>query len=98
MKVAMLGWEFPPFLAGGLGIHCLELTTQLAKMGVDIDFYMPHMAVAGDLRVADHHKHLRIREVEAEPGMSPYGDSSRRGYDAAFNEADLQPRSQPLRA
>lgn len=90
MKVAMIGWEFPPFMAGGLGIHCLELTTQLARMGVDIDFYMPHMAVEGDLRVADHHKHLRIHEVEAEPGMSPYGDSSKRGYDAAFNEAVWQ--------
>ena len=86
----MIGWEFPPFMAGGLGIHCLELTTQLAKMGVDIDFYMPHIAIEGDLRVAQHHKHLRIHEVEAEPGMSPYGDSSRRGYDDAFNDAVWQ--------
>lgn len=90
MKVAMIGWEFPPFMAGGLGIHCLELTTELARMGVDIDFYMPHIAMEGDLRVAGHHKHLRIREIEAEPGMSPYGDSSRRGYDAAFNDAVWQ--------
>jgi len=86
----MIGWEFPPFMAGGLGIHCLELTTQLAKMGVDIDFYMPHIAIEGDLRVAQHHKHLRIHEVEAEPGMSPYGDSSRRRYDDAFNDAVWQ--------
>jgi len=90
MKVAMLGWEFPPFLAGGLGIHCLELTTQLAKLGVAIDFYMPHIALEGDLRVADHHKHVKIHEVEAEPSISPYGDSRRRGYDAAFNDAVWQ--------
>lgn len=87
MKVAMIGWEFPPFLSGGLGIHCLELTTQLAKMGTDIDFYMPHIAMEGDLRVASHHKHLKIHEVEAEAGLSPYGDSRRRGYDDAFNDA-----------
>ncbi|HET6405998.1 MAG TPA: glycosyltransferase family 4 protein [Candidatus Thermoplasmatota archaeon] len=86
----MIGWEFPPFMAGGLGIHCLELTTQLARMDVDIDFYMPHMALEGDLRVAEHHKHLKIYEVEAEPGLSPYGDSSRRGYDDAFNDAVWQ--------
>lgn len=86
----MIGWEFPPFLAGGLGIHCLELTTQLAKMGVDLDFYMPHMAVEGDLRVADHHKHLKIYEVEAESDLSPYGDSGRRGYDDAFNDSVWQ--------
>ena len=73
MKIAMLGWEFPPFMSGGLGIHCLELTTQLSKLGASIDFYMPHVAIAGDLRVAPHHKHLTIIEVEADPAMSPYG-------------------------
>ena len=86
----MIGWEFPPFMAGGLGIHCLELTTQLSKMGVDIDFYMPHMALEGDLRVAQHHKHLNIIEVEAEPTMSPYGDSRGRGYEDAFNDSVWQ--------
>lgn len=85
MKVGMIGWEFPPFMAGGLGIHCLELTTQLAKLGVDIDFYMPHMALEGNLRVAEHHKHLKIHEVEADPDLSPYNTS--RGYDEAFNDA-----------
>lgn len=37
----MLGWEFPPFLSGGLGIHCYYLTRELAKKGVEIDFFMP---------------------------------------------------------
>ena len=41
MKVGMIGWEFPPFKAGGLGAHCLELTKRLCKNGVYIDFYMP---------------------------------------------------------
>jgi glycogen(starch) synthase len=87
MKVAMLGWEFPPFMAGGLGIHCLELTQNLARMGVAIDFYMPHMAtVEGGLRVADHHGHLRIREVEADPGLSPYG-GGKASYERNFNAA-----------
>jgi len=90
LKVAMIGWEFPPFMAGGLGIHCLELTTQLAKMGVAIDFYMPHMALEGDLRVATHHKHLNIHEVEADPALSPYGNTRQRGYDDAFNDAVWQ--------
>ena len=88
MKVGMIGWEFPPFMAGGLGIHCLELTTQLSKMGVDIDFYMPHMSLEGDLRVANHHKHLKIHEIEADPGLSPYGGT--RGYEESFNDAVWQ--------
>jgi len=37
----MLGWEFPPFKSGGLGVHCYELTNALARKGIEIDFYMP---------------------------------------------------------
>jgi glycosyltransferase involved in cell wall biosynthesis len=90
MKVGMIGWEFPPFMAGGLGIHCLELTTQLAKLGVEIDFYMPHMSLEGNLRVAEHHRHLRIHEVEADPDIAPYEGNRTRGYDEAFNDAVWQ--------
>ncbi len=37
----MLGWEFPPFISGGLGVHCFELTKALGEKGLFIDFYMP---------------------------------------------------------
>ncbi len=37
----MLGWEFPPFVSGGLGTHCFELTRALSGCGVEIDFFMP---------------------------------------------------------
>ncbi len=91
LKVAMIGWEFPPFMAGGLGVHCLELTTELAKMGVDIDFYMPHMtSIEGGMRVADHHRHVRIKEIEADPVTGPYEGSRSHAYDANFNEAVMQ--------
>ena len=29
MKVLMLGWEFPPYFAGGVGIVCYEIAKQL---------------------------------------------------------------------
>jgi glycogen synthase len=41
MRIAMLGWEFPPFISGGLGVHCFELTKALGEKGNQIDFYMP---------------------------------------------------------
>lgn len=86
MKVAMLGWEFPPFISGGLGIHCYELTRRLAEDGIEVDFYMPHMSsLQGKGRVADHHGHLTIKEIEADPAIEPYGGESR--YDANFNAA-----------
>jgi len=30
MKVFMLGWEFPPYISGGLGTACYGLTKALA--------------------------------------------------------------------
>jgi glycosyltransferase involved in cell wall biosynthesis len=38
----MLGWEFPPHIAGGLGTACLALTRALAKDGVEVVFVVPH--------------------------------------------------------
>jgi len=38
MKVAMIGWEYPPFKSGGLGTHCYGLTRSLADKNVKIDF------------------------------------------------------------
>ena len=41
MKIAMIGWEYPPFKVGGLGTHCYGLTRSLADRNVKVDFYMP---------------------------------------------------------
>jgi glycogen(starch) synthase len=41
MKVLMLGWEFPPFISGGLGTACYGLTKALSGMGVEILFVLP---------------------------------------------------------
>jgi glycogen(starch) synthase len=41
MKVFMLGWEFPPFISGGLGTACYGLTRALSTQGVDISFVLP---------------------------------------------------------
>lgn len=41
MRVLMLGWELPPFFAGGVGIVCNELAKELTHQGVEITFVMP---------------------------------------------------------
>ncbi len=41
MKVLMLGWEFPPFISGGLGTACYGLTRAMSKAGVEITFVLP---------------------------------------------------------
>lgn len=41
MKVLMLGWEFPPFISGGLGTACYGLTRAMSLNGVEITFVLP---------------------------------------------------------
>jgi glycogen synthase len=41
MRVLMLGWEFPPFNVGGLGVACHGLAKGLTKKGAEITFVMP---------------------------------------------------------
>lgn len=43
MKVFMLGWEFPPFISGGLGTACYGLTKAMNKLGVEVIFVLPKM-------------------------------------------------------
>jgi len=37
----MLGWEFPPFLSGGLGTACFGLTKALDRQGHQVTFVLP---------------------------------------------------------
>jgi glycosyltransferase involved in cell wall biosynthesis len=43
MKILMLGWEFPPFFAGGVGIVCQELAKELSKYpNIQVNYVMPY--------------------------------------------------------
>ncbi len=41
MKVLVLGWEYPPAVAGGLGAACQGLTTALAERGHGVQLALP---------------------------------------------------------
>lgn len=41
MRILMLGWEFPPFIAGGLGVACYGLTRSLDERAHEITFVLP---------------------------------------------------------
>lgn len=79
MRVAMLGWEFPPFMSGGLGVHCFELTRALCNMGVEIDFFMP---VSGK-QISPPFPGLRIIEV-AKTSLRPYLTISKTSQKADY--------------
>ncbi len=46
MKVFMVGWEFPPFISGGLGTACYGLTRAMDELGIDVIFAMPKATAA----------------------------------------------------
>ena len=41
MRVLMLGWEFPPFISGGLGTACHGLTRGMNEIGTEVLFLLP---------------------------------------------------------
>ncbi len=41
MNILMFGWEFPPFISGGLGTACFEITRALTALGNSISFVLP---------------------------------------------------------
>jgi len=70
MRVLMLGWEYPPHIAGGLGTACEGLSRGLARQGASIHFVMPH--VSGE-ELAEH---MTILESAARrPALSAAGPS-----------------------
>ena len=44
MKTFMLGWEFPPFISGGLGTACYGLTRAMDKLGINVLFVLPKIS------------------------------------------------------
>ena len=50
MRVLMFGWEFPPYMSGGLGTACLGMTQALVDEGVKVLFVMPGLETPLDER------------------------------------------------
>jgi glycosyltransferase involved in cell wall biosynthesis len=60
----MLGFEFPPFFAGGVGVVAESLTRELAGLGVEVTYLMPR--APAELSPP----HLRLLSAEV-PGAAP---------------------------
>lgn len=81
MRVLMIGWEFPPFFSGGLGVHAFYLTKHLTSKDVQILYVMPYKGVKVSA------PWLKILQVPVEGDIGPYlqilGDGS---FKTAFGE------------
>ena len=91
MKVFMLGWEFPPFISGGLGTACHGLTKAMSKIGLEVVFVLPKPI---DSSFSTHVTMLS-------PLQARGADDLRAGHDKLDNvrfraiESSLQPYSSP---
>jgi glycosyltransferase involved in cell wall biosynthesis len=87
MKAFMLGWEFPPFISGGLGTACYGLTKAMGQLGMDIAFVLPKARTGdstGPVKVMSAEGSVEIKEVnefenvsfhEIASPLRPYTDS-----------------------
>lgn len=82
MKIAMIGWEYPPFKSGGLGTHCYGLTRGLADKNIQVDFYMPKT----NKKVTSDNPNIRIIEV-GETTIFPYDRPDDKKLEGNFFES-----------
>ena len=85
MKVLVLGWEYPPQVAGGLGAACEGLTTGLAELGHPVVLAVPEGE--SDVSVRDH---PGIERVPIPLGDGPAGPTLLSPYSStqALNGGD----------
>ena len=69
LTVFMLGWEFPPFISGGLGTACYGLTKGLDEVDVRVMFVLP-TAVPLEAGAPGH---VSIRSAADQPVDRPAG-------------------------
>ncbi len=62
----MLGWEFPPFISGGLGTACFGLTRALDRLGHRVMFVLPRAIEQSK----DSHVEMVMPEPNAEDTVS----------------------------
>ena len=82
MKVAMIGWEYPPFKAGGLATHCYGLTRSLADKNVKVFFFMPKTKH----KIKNDKKNLKVIEA-GEIDIFPYDRPDSKEIEGGFFEA-----------
>jgi glycosyltransferase involved in cell wall biosynthesis len=83
----MLGWEFPPFISGGLGTACHGLTRGMSEIGTEVLFLLPkpvesafasHVTlltpagVGSPLYRMEGFPNILFRLIDAGTGMSAY--------------------------
>ena len=93
MKIAMIGWEYPPFKAGGLATHCYGLTRSLSDKNTKVYFFMPKTKKSAKSD-KDNLKIVEVGETEVFPYDRPdTKEIAGKFYDAVYYYNQLVVRS-----
>jgi len=84
----MLGWEFPPFISGGLGTACYGLTKAMDRIGIKVTFCLPKMV---DSKYAAHVKLVGYDSRSS----SPFEFNNLKNVTFRAINSPLQPYSTP---
>lgn len=94
----MLGWEFPPFIAGGLGTACEGLTKAMVAQGHEITFVFPQPIPAG------HQSHVNLigptvlrNRIESVRGSTPTPHSNTASSGGSAQEQLVRVEHTPAR-
>jgi glycogen(starch) synthase len=81
MRILMLGWEFPPFIAGGLGTACNGLTRALDRLGHEVLFVLPREAdsnVTEKVRIVGPNTEKKSTQAKTNTSNTSASDESHR--------------------
>ena len=92
MKIFMLGWEFPPFISGGLGTACYGLTKAMDQIGLDVIFVLPRSVKT---QSATHVKMLTPSSAMSAGTVSWLSSEELRRVSFRFIESSLKPYVNP---
>jgi glycosyltransferase involved in cell wall biosynthesis len=90
MRVFMLGWEFPPFISGGLGTACYGLTRAMDQLGISVTFVLP--------KVVDNEYATHVKLLNPDDQVSETSDPSfKKLRNVSFHtiNSTLEPYSTP---
>jgi len=85
----MLGWEFPPFITGGLGTACYGLTKAMDQLGIEVTFVLPR--IVGGKYVT----HVKLLTPSSQREASSFGVGELKNVKFRTLDSPLQPYSTP---
>jgi len=85
----MLGWEFPPFISGGLGTACYGLTKALDQLGVNVIFCLPKMVES------KYVTHVKLLTPDSRMSAGSFKFTELKNVKFRTVDSPLQPYSTP---